>query len=56
MENLEKYRNIIKKILTKYYQMTASQVKNPKKFEVSDRLAFDEIRDQYLWFRNGIER
>jgi hypothetical protein len=54
MQNPEKYRNIIKNILTQYYQMTVAQVKTPKKFEVSDRLAFDEIRDQYLWFRNGI--
>ncbi|MEA5539390.1 MAG: element excision factor XisI family protein [Limnoraphis robusta] len=54
MQNPEKYRKIIKKILTEYYQMTVAQVKAPKKFEVRDRLAFDEIRDQYLWFRNGM--
>lgn len=55
MENLDNYRQIIKKVLTEYYQMTVSQVKTPDKFEVSDRLAFDEIRDQYLWFRFGWE-
>lgn len=53
MDNLEQYRNVIKKILTQYYEMTQPQTCVPKDSEVSDRLAFDEIRDQYLWFRFG---
>ncbi len=40
MKNPEKYRKIIKSILTQYYQTTVSQVKTPQKFEVSDRFGF----------------
>ena len=53
MEQLEHYRNVIKKILTQYYDMTQHQTQNLKGYEASERLAFDEIRDQYLWFRFG---
>ncbi len=50
MDKLEQYRSVIKKILNEYYEMTISQTIDS---EVSDRLAFDEMRDQYLWFRFG---
>lgn len=53
MDKLEQYRNTIKKILTEYYEMTTTQVIAAEESEVSDRLAFDEKRDQYLWFRFG---
>ena len=53
MDKLEQYRNAIKKILTEYYEITNTQVIKDTAGEVSDRLAFDEKRDQYLWFRFG---
>jgi hypothetical protein len=33
--------------------MANTQVINSREIEVSDRLALDEERDQYLWFRFG---
>lgn len=53
MDKLEKYRSIIKKILTEYYDMNKNEMTENRKIEVSDRLAFDEERDQYIWFRFG---
>ncbi|MEH1851307.1 MAG: element excision factor XisI family protein [Nostoc sp.] len=53
MDKLAQYRNVIKKILTEYYETTNTQVIKDAGVEVSDRLAFDETRDQYLWFRFG---
>lgn len=53
MDNLDQYRNTIKSILIRYQEVPLSQSHLPKDFEVSDRLAFDEQRDQYLWFRFG---
>ncbi|BAT51515.1 fdxN element excision controlling factor XisI-like protein [Nostoc sp. NIES-3756] len=53
MDILDKYRSVIKKILTEYYEMANTQVINSREIEVSDRLALDEERDQYLWFRFG---
>lgn len=53
MDKLESYRNAIKKILNQYYEMTLQPTHVFNDVEVSDRLAFDEIRDQYLWFRFG---
>jgi hypothetical protein len=53
MDKLEQYRNIIKKILTEYYEMTNNQTSKKCEFEVSERLAFDETRDQYIWLRFG---
>ncbi|GCL35476.1 MAG: XisI protein [Dolichospermum sp.] len=50
MEKLNLYRNVIKKILTEYEQL-ASQTPNPE--GVDSILAFDEQRDQYLWFQTG---
>ena len=55
MDKLEKYQNIIKKILTEYYEMTNNQTSKKCEFEVSERLAIDETRDQYIWFRFGWE-
>ena len=53
MDKLESYRSVIQKLLTKYYKMVNTQVTENKKVEASDRLAFDQERDQYLWFRFG---
>lgn len=53
MDKLEEYRNTIKKILTEYYEMSNNQDFKNGKIEVSERLAFDEKRDQYIWFRFG---
>jgi hypothetical protein len=50
MDKLNRYRNAIKKILTEYERL-ASQTPNPA--GVDSILAFDEQRDQYLWFQTG---
>ncbi|AFY89307.1 MAG: hypothetical protein CLLPBCKN_000389 [Chroococcidiopsis cubana SAG 39.79] len=55
MNELEKYRSAIKVILTEYYEIANIQVTENREVEASDRLAFDETRDQYLWFRFGWE-
>lgn len=52
MDQLAQYRSSIQTILTDYYKMTAAQA-SFNGAEVSDRLAFDTDRDQYLWFRFG---
>ena len=49
MAKLEHYRSLIKKILTKYNQLF-SQASPPN---VEMLLAFDEQRDQYIWFQVG---
>ena len=54
MDKLAQYRNIIKKILTEYYEMTNTQISKKCEFEVSERLAIDETRYQYIWFRFGV--
>lgn len=53
MDKLEKYRSLSKKILTEYYEMANTQFISITEVEASDRLAFDEQRNQYLWFRFG---
>ncbi|MEA5553050.1 XisI protein [Anabaena cylindrica UHCC 0172] len=53
MDKLEQYRNAIKKILTEYYEMSNPQSIGNREIEASERLAFDEKRDQYIWFRFG---
>jgi XisI protein len=53
MDKLEVYRKTIKKILTGYYEMTVKGAIALDELEADDRLAFDEERDQYLWFRSG---
>ena len=55
MAELENYRRSIKRILTEYYDMKIHQGQKNPECEVSDRLAFDDIRDEYLWFRFGWE-
>jgi len=49
MDKLEHYRFLVKKILTEYHQLF-SQAASPN---VEMLLAFDEERDQYLWFQVG---
>ncbi|MBE9115168.1 XisI protein [Lusitaniella coriacea LEGE 07157] len=49
MDKVEHYRSLIEKILTEYHQQF-SQAASP---EVEMLLAFDEARDQYLWFQVG---
>jgi len=53
MEKLEEYRNTIKTILTEYYEISNNHDLKNGTIEVSERLAFDEKRDQYIWFRFG---
>ena len=53
MDKLEYYRNTITKILTEYYQMKVQGAIALDELDPDDRLAFDEERDQYLWFRSG---
>ncbi|MFN5892853.1 MAG: element excision factor XisI family protein, partial [Dolichospermum sp.] len=56
MDKLEQYRNIIKNILMEYYEMSNPEnVKNGEngEIEATERLAFDDQRDQYIWFRFG---
>ena len=49
MDKLENYRFLIKKILTEYHQLfSAASTPN-----VEMLLAFDDQRDQYLWFQVG---
>jgi XisI protein len=55
VDRLEQYRHTIEQVLTSYYRMTIDRTSNTANSEVSDRLAFDSIHDQYLWFRFGWE-
>lgn len=55
MGSLDFYRETIEKILSHYYQITVSQNRS----EIEDRIAFDRIRDEYIWFCcgwDGIDR
>ena len=49
MDKLNHYRNLIKKILTEYYEW----VSNTPRDGVEECLAFDEVRDHYFWFHVG---
>jgi hypothetical protein len=49
MDKLNHYRSLIEKILTQYHQ--AFSKSSPENVEML--LAFDEKRDQYLWFQVG---
>ena len=49
MDKLSHYRSLIQKILTEYDQL-CSQVATSN---IEILLAFDEKRDQYLWFQVG---
>lgn len=53
MDKLTAYRSAIKTTLDQYYQTTLAQSPEANSNEVSDRLALDDIHDQYLWFRFG---
>lgn len=53
MDKIEKYRTAIKKIFIEYYEITNAKIAKTGEVEASDRLAFDEERVQYLWFRFG---
>ncbi|NJL91996.1 MAG: XisI protein [Coleofasciculaceae cyanobacterium SM2_1_6] len=60
MTKSSNYRQIIKKLLTGYYEMAVQGSINLNKIELDkletdERLAFDEERDQYLWFCSGWE-
>ncbi len=49
MDKVAHYRSIIKKLLTEYHKLF-SQSSTPN---LEMLLAFDEERDQYLWFQVG---
>ncbi len=49
MDKIADYRTLIKNILTQYDSAAA----NPPTPGVETLLAFDEERDQYLWFQVG---
>ena len=53
MDKLEYYRRTIETLLTEYYEMTVKGEKDRDDAETEHRLAFDEEREQYLWFRSG---
>ncbi len=53
MDQLDQYRQIIQTTLSRYYDLAIAQAAPSTGFEVSERLAFDPNRDQYLWFRFG---
>lgn len=55
MDKLEYYRRTIKTLLTEYYEMTIKGARVSDELETDNRLAFDEERSQYLWFRSGWE-
>ncbi|MFM7599608.1 MAG: XisI protein [Pseudanabaena sp.] len=51
MDRLDKYRGVIKKILTEYHSWASNS-------DIRDRescLVFDEAHDQYFWFLMGWE-
>ncbi|MEQ9357717.1 XisI protein [Coleofasciculus chthonoplastes] len=49
MDKLNHYRDLIKRILTQYHQFAAQT----PSAGLESLLAFDETRDQYLWFQTG---
>lgn len=49
MDKLNHYRKLIQKILTEYHEWAAHAPENG----VKECLAFDEVRDHYLWFHVG---
>ena len=55
MDRLKYYRSTIEKILTGYYELGVKGGMALDELETDSRLAFDEKRDQYLWFRSGWE-
>jgi hypothetical protein len=55
MDKLDQYRDVIESILTHYHEVTISQCRQHPDSEVTDRLALDRQRDQYLWLQFGWE-
>ncbi|MGB5897136.1 MAG: XisI protein [Geitlerinemataceae cyanobacterium] len=51
MDKLKHYRQLIQEILTKYYNL---DLQSPEP-NLETMIAFDEVRDQYLWFEIGWE-
>ena len=51
MDKAATYRKLIEKTLNEYDRLAA----NPPEPDVESLLAFDETRDQYLWFQVGWE-
>ena len=51
MDRLDKYRDVIKKILTEYH----SWANNSNIKERESCLVFDDVHDQYFWFKNWSE-
>ena len=49
MDNIENYRSLIKKILSKYDRL----IPNQTAANTEMLLAFDDERGQYLWFQVG---
>ncbi|MBW4443558.1 MAG: XisI protein [Plectolyngbya sp. WJT66-NPBG17] len=49
MDKLDQYRKIIKEVLKNYQNLVPPASDD----EAEQLLAFDEERDQYLWFRSG---
>lgn len=49
MDKLEQYRNTIKKVLSEYYKLDIDQPVDG----IEPLIAFDEVRDQYIWFQVG---
>ncbi|MFP5275214.1 element excision factor XisI family protein [Coleofasciculus sp.] len=47
MDKLNHYRDLIKRILTQYHQLAAQTPSSG----LESLLAFDETRNQYLWFQ-----
>ncbi len=49
MDKLNHYRDLIKKILTEYYEWAS----NTPRAGIEECLAFDEVREHYFWFHIG---
>jgi hypothetical protein len=49
MDKIAQYRILIKNVLVEYNRLAA----NPPTPDIETLLAFDEERDQYLWFQVG---
>ncbi|MGF1493711.1 MAG: XisI protein [Microcoleaceae cyanobacterium] len=49
MDNLIKYREIVKSVLTYYYKLDKEQPSSG----VDPFIVFDEVRDHYLWLQVG---
>lgn len=52
MDKLANYRQIVKDILTRYYELDLEQP-SPG---IDPFVAFDEVRDHYFWFQVGWDR